>query len=155
MSSLLKAAVLGVLQGLTEFLPVSSTAHLLIASRLIGFDDPGGVFTIMIQLGSILAIMWLYRQKIVHVVATLPSDPGSRNFALSVIVATIPALVAGALLSSFGSECSMPASASLARRFRRRRRDAGRRASGPAPDVVDAERFRRMRWRSGSVRHWR
>ena len=70
MPSLLKAAVLGVLQGLTEFLPVSSTAHLLIASRLIGFDDPGGVFTIMIQLGSILAIMWLYRQKIVHVVAT-------------------------------------------------------------------------------------
>jgi len=101
MPSLLKAAVLGVLQGLTEFLPVSSTAHLLIASRLIGFDDPGGVFTIMIQLGSILAIMWLYRQKIVHVVATLGSDPDSRNFALSVIVATIPALVAGALLSSF------------------------------------------------------
>jgi undecaprenyl-diphosphatase len=101
MPSLLKAAVLGVLQGLTEFLPVSSTAHLLIASRLIGFEDPGGVFTIMIQLGSILAMMWLYRQKIVHVVATLSSDPDSRNFALSVIVATIPALVAGALLSSF------------------------------------------------------
>ena len=55
--------VLGVVQGLTEFLPVSSTAHLLIAERLLGFDDPGGVFTVMIQLGSILAIMWLYRAQ--------------------------------------------------------------------------------------------
>ncbi len=49
------------MQGLTEFLPVSSTAHLLIGARLLGFDDPGGVFTVMIQLGSILAVMWLYR----------------------------------------------------------------------------------------------
>ena len=101
MPSLLKAAVLGVLQGLTEFLPVSSTAHLLIASRLIGFEDPGGVFTIMIQLGSILAIMWLYRAKIVNVITGLPSDPDSRRFAAAIIVAVIPALVAGALFSTF------------------------------------------------------
>jgi undecaprenyl-diphosphatase len=73
----------------------------LIAGRLIGFDDPGGVFTIMIQLGSILAIMWLYRRKIAHVVASLASDRDARHFALSVIVATIPLLVAGALLSKF------------------------------------------------------
>ena len=64
---LLKAALLGILQGLTEFLPVSSTAHLLIGEHLIGFDDPGGAFTVMIQLGSIFAIMWLYRQKIIDV----------------------------------------------------------------------------------------
>jgi undecaprenyl-diphosphatase len=141
MPSLLKAAVLGVLQGLTEFLPVSSTAHLLIASRLIGFEDPGGVFTIMIQLGSILAIMWLYRQKIVHVVATLPSDPDSRNFALSVIVATIPALVAGALLSSYVKRVLYASFGVIGAAFlvggvvmlvvERLR---------PAPDVVDAER---------------
>ena len=56
-----QAALLGVVQGLTEFLPVSSTAHLLIAERLLGFEDPGSVFTEMIQLGSILAIVWLYR----------------------------------------------------------------------------------------------
>ena len=61
MPSLLKAAILGVLQGVTEFLPVSSTAHLLIGSRLLGYSDPGGVFTVMIQLGSIFAVMWLYR----------------------------------------------------------------------------------------------
>jgi undecaprenyl-diphosphatase len=101
MPSLLKAALLGILQGLTEFLPVSSTAHLLIGNRLIGYEDPGGVFTVMIQLGSILAIMWLYREKIVRVVASLPSDRDARNFAVAVILATVPMLVAGALLSKF------------------------------------------------------
>jgi len=58
---LLAAALLGVVQGLTEFLPVSSTAHLLVGERLLGFDDPNSVFTEMIQLGSIVAIVWLYR----------------------------------------------------------------------------------------------
>jgi undecaprenyl-diphosphatase len=101
MPSLLKAALLGILQGLTEFLPVSSTAHLLIGNRLIGYEDPGGVFTVMIQLGSILAIMWLYREKIVRVVASLSSDRDARNFAVAVILATVPMLVAGALLSKF------------------------------------------------------
>lgn len=89
------------IQGLTEFLPVSSTAHLLIAERLLGYDDPGGVFTVMIQLGSVLAVMWLYRAKIARVVTGLPSDPESRRFALMILVAFAPALVAGALLSSY------------------------------------------------------
>jgi undecaprenyl-diphosphatase len=99
--TIIKAALLGVLQGVTEFLPVSSTAHLLIGGRLLGYDDPGGVFTVMIQLGSILAIMWLYRAKILTVLAGLSSDEGARHFALMIVVATIPALVAGALLSKF------------------------------------------------------
>jgi len=97
----LLAAVLGIIQGLTEFLPVSSTAHLLLGEQLLGFQDPMGAFTVMIQLGSILAIVWLYRVKIVHVVAALPSDPDARRFAAAIVVAVIPALVAGALLSSF------------------------------------------------------
>jgi undecaprenyl-diphosphatase len=97
----LLAAVLGIVQGLTEFLPVSSTAHLLLGEKLLGFQDPMGVFTVMIQLGSILAIVWLYREKIVHVVVSLPSDPDARRFATALVVAVIPALVAGALLSSF------------------------------------------------------
>jgi len=101
MSSLLKAAFLGILQGLTEFLPVSSTAHLLIGSRLIGYSDPGGVFTVMIQLGSIVAVMWLYREKIVAVVTGLPSRPEARRFAFTIVLATLPALVAGGLLSTF------------------------------------------------------
>ena len=101
MPSILKAAILGVIQGLTEFLPVSSTAHLLISSRLIGYDDPGGVFTVMIQLGSIVAVMWLYREKILAVVAGLPSQPEARRFALMIVLATIPLLVAGALFSNY------------------------------------------------------
>src|SRR5207253_11488209 len=101
MSPLLQAAILGVVQGVTEFLPVSSTAHLLIGARLLGYDDPGGLFTVMIQLGSIVAVMWLYRQKIATTVAGLPSDPGARHFALTIAIATVPALAAGALLSKF------------------------------------------------------
>ena len=95
------AGLLGIVQGLTEFLPISSTAHLLLGARLLGFDDPGGLFTVMIQLGSILAIVWLYRVKIFDVMTALPSDPDARRFAAGIIVAVIPALVAGALLSSF------------------------------------------------------
>lgn len=98
---LLVAALLGVIQGLTEFLPVSSTAHLLISARLLGFEDPGGVFTVMIQLGSILAVMWLYRSKIVHIVTRLGSDAEARHFALMILVAFAPAVVAGALLADY------------------------------------------------------
>jgi undecaprenyl-diphosphatase len=101
MPTLLKAALLGIIQGLFEFLPVSSTAHLLVAGRLLRYDDPGGVFTVMIQLGSILAVVWLYREKIVSVVTGLPSRPEARRFAAMVIVAALPALVAGALFSSY------------------------------------------------------
>jgi undecaprenyl-diphosphatase len=97
----LQAALLGIVQGVTEFLPVSSTAHLLIAARLIGFQDPGGVFTVMIQLGSIVAVVWLYRDTILKVVAGLPTSPEARRFAVMLGVALVPALVAGAALSGF------------------------------------------------------
>jgi undecaprenyl-diphosphatase len=97
----LDAALLGVVQGLTEFLPVSSTAHLLIGARLLGFDDPGGVFTVMIQLGSIMAVMGLYRAKILHVLRGLPSDADARHFVLMIVVAFLPAAIAGALFADF------------------------------------------------------
>ena len=99
--TLLAAALLGIVQGVTEFLPISSTAHLLLAGRILGHSDPGGVFTVMIQLGSILAVVWLYRAKIVAVVAGLGSTPEARHFALAIVLATIPALVAGAFLADF------------------------------------------------------
>jgi len=95
------AALLGIVQGLTEFLPVSSTAHLLIGARLIGFSDPGGVFTVMIQLGSIVAVVWLYREKIVRVLRGLPSDAEARHFILMLIVAFVPTAIAGLLLAGF------------------------------------------------------
>jgi undecaprenyl-diphosphatase len=97
--TLFVAALLGVLQGLTEFLPISSTAHLLLAADLVGYDDPGEAFTVMIQLGSILAVMWLFRAKIISVIRGLPSDPAARRFALMILIAFLPALVAGALLN--------------------------------------------------------
>jgi undecaprenyl-diphosphatase len=99
--TLLVAALLGVVQGLTEFLPVSSTAHLLIGARLLGYEDPGGVFTVMIQLGSILAVMWLYRAKLLRIITGLPSDPDARRFAVMFFVAFVPAIVAGALLADY------------------------------------------------------
>ncbi len=101
MPSLVKAALLGILQGLTEFLPISSTAHLIIAGRLLEYEDPGGVFKVMIQLGSILAVMWLYRARILKVVTGLASDPGARHFALMILAAFLPSLVAGAFLADF------------------------------------------------------
>ena len=96
-----QAAVLGIVQGLTEFLPISSTAHLLVGERLLGFDDPNSVFTEMIQLGSILAIVWLYRRKVMDVLTGLPTRRESRRFAMVLIVAVLPALIAGAIASDF------------------------------------------------------
>jgi len=96
-----QAALLGVVQGLTEFLPVSSTAHLLIGQRLLGYEDPGGVFVVMIQLGSILAVMWLYRSTIVRVASGLPTSAEARRFALMILIAFLPAVVAGAFFADF------------------------------------------------------
>ncbi len=101
MSRLVHAALLGILQGLTEFLPISSTAHLLIASRLLGFDDPGGVFTVIIQFGSILAVMWLYRVRLARLVLGCLTGGDDRRFAVAILAAFVPALVAGALLADF------------------------------------------------------
>jgi undecaprenyl-diphosphatase len=100
-ADLLRAALLGILQGLTEFLPVSSTGHLLIIGRAIGYDDPGGVFTVMIQLGSILAIMWLYRQRIWDVITGLPTKPEARRFALMLFFAFLPAACVGLVANSY------------------------------------------------------
>jgi len=95
------AAVLGIVQGLTEFLPISSTAHLLLVGQSLGFEDPGGVFTVMIQFGSVLAVMWLYRRKILDAFLGLGSDPWARRFAGMLVVASIPAGVAGILLADW------------------------------------------------------
>lgn len=74
---------------------------MLVAQRLLGFDDPGGVFTVLIQLGSILAVMWLYRQRLVDMVVGLPRRPEARRFAAAVLAAFVPAVVAGLFLAGF------------------------------------------------------
>lgn len=96
------ALALGLLEGLTEFLPVSSTGHLIIAGDLLGFTGPrAATFNIVIQLGAILAICWFYRHKLLNVVRGLPGDPSARRFVLNLVVAFIPAAVLGLLLHDF------------------------------------------------------
>jgi len=93
-----KALILGVVEGLTEFLPVSSTGHLIVAGSLLNFtDDHAKTFDVVIQLGAILAVCWEFRRRIGSVVAGLPSRPDARRFTLNVIIATIPAIVLGLL----------------------------------------------------------
>ena len=88
--------LLGLLEGLTEFIPVSSTGHLLLAGYFLGFNSPGKTFEVLIQLGSILAILSVYSAKLLRLLIDLPSDPRSRRFVLAVLVAFLPAAVIGA-----------------------------------------------------------
>lgn len=95
---LLKALLLGVVEGLTEFLPISSTGHLIVVGDLLDFnDDKGKVFAIFIQFGAILAVCWEYRVKLTKVVTGLGSDPTAQRFALNIAVAVVPAVVLGLL----------------------------------------------------------
>lgn len=96
MSDWLTAGILGVVEGLTEFLPVSSTAHLLLAEKLLKVSGPQwDAFTVLIQLGAILAVVALYFERLLKVALTLPSDAQSRRFALSVLIAFLPAAAIG------------------------------------------------------------
>lgn len=95
---LLKAIILGIVEGLTEFLPISSTGHLILVGDLLGFnDDKGTVFQLVIQTGAMLAVVWEYRARFGRVLTGLGNDPGARRFALNVAVAFIPAAVLGLL----------------------------------------------------------
>ena len=95
---LFKAAIMGVVEGLTEFLPISSTGHLILAGALLGFDDEKAkVFDIAIQTGAIFAVILVYWQKIRDTLIALPSEKKSQQFALNVLIAFIPAVVLGLL----------------------------------------------------------
>ena len=98
----LSAIILGLVEGLTEFIPVSSTGHLLLTSRALGLE-PGfwDTVVVMIQLGAILAVIALYFQRLWTVLIGLPTKPKARRFALSVLIAFIPAVVLGLLLHDF------------------------------------------------------
>jgi undecaprenyl-diphosphatase len=97
---LTKALIMGLVEGLTEFLPISSTGHLIITGDLLNFleKDLREVFEIFIQLGAILAVCWEYRQKLIQVTVGLSNDPQARRFAFNLILAFIPAAVFGLLL---------------------------------------------------------
>ncbi len=97
-SLLIKAAIMGVVEGLTEFLPISSTGHLILAGALLGFDDDKAkVFDIAIQTGAILAVILVYWQKIRDTLVALPTSKQAQQFALNVLIAFVPAVVLGLL----------------------------------------------------------
>ena len=95
---LIKAAIMGIVEGLTEFLPISSTGHLILAGALLGFDDDKAkVFDIAIQTGAILAVIIVYWQKIRDTVAALPTQKQAQRLAFNVLIAFLPAVVMGLL----------------------------------------------------------
>jgi len=93
---LAKALILGIVEGLTEFLPVSSTGHLILAGDLLGFsDEKAKVFEIVIQTGAMLAIVWEYRARFARVIAGLATDRAAQRFAMNLAIAFLPAAVLG------------------------------------------------------------
>ena len=99
---LFKALILGVVEGLTEFLPISSTGHLILVGDLLNFNDERGkAFEIIIQFGAILAVCWEFRKKIWDVIVGLGRRPRSNRFAINIIVASIPAIVLALLLGKY------------------------------------------------------
>jgi len=97
-----QAIILGIVEGVTEFLPISSTGHLIVAGDLLGFEGPlANVFEVVIQLGAILAICVLYFRRLLNVALGLTSDPAAQRFAIAVIVAFLPAAFIGLALHDF------------------------------------------------------
>ena len=100
-----KAVILGLVEGATEFIPVSSTGHLIVVADWLNFEgEAEKTFEVFIQLGAILAILWLYRAKFVHAVARWRSDPAARRLIINLVVAFLPAAILGFLAHDFIKE---------------------------------------------------
>jgi undecaprenyl-diphosphatase len=99
--TIVEALLLGLLEGLTEFIPVSSTGHILLAGHFLGFRSTGKAFEVLIQLGAILAILSVYSARLWRMLTDLPRDAATRRFVLGVLVAFLPAAVIGALAHDF------------------------------------------------------
>lgn len=100
----LEAAIIGVVEGVTEFLPISSTGHIIVTQRALGFRDPGDLFAVVIQLGAILAVCWYFRERLWRAVSRVGVDPAQRRFLGSVLLAFAPAAVGGFLLNDWLEE---------------------------------------------------
>ena len=93
---LIKAAVMGIVEGLTEFLPISSTGHLILAGSLLNFvGEKAKVFEIAVQTGAMFAVVWEYRERLKRTVTGIATEPQARRFALNVLIAFMPAVVLG------------------------------------------------------------
>jgi undecaprenyl-diphosphatase len=98
-SEALKAIVLGIVEGLTEFLPISSTGHLILVGALLGADDEKGkVFEVVIQTGAVLAVVWEYRARFLRLLSGIFTDAAARRFATNLVIAFLPAALLGLLL---------------------------------------------------------
>jgi len=95
--TIVEALLLGVLEGLTEFIPVSSTGHILLAGHFLGFKSTGKAFEILIQLGAILAILSVYAGRLWKMLTDFPRDPATRRFVFGILIAFLPAAVIGVL----------------------------------------------------------
>ena len=96
-----EAILLGLLEGLTEFIPVSSTGHILLAGHFLGFESTGKTFEVLIQLGAVLAVLSVYFGRLWRVAVALPNDPAARRFVFSVLLAFLPAALFGAVAHGF------------------------------------------------------
>jgi undecaprenyl-diphosphatase len=101
MHDIIISILLGIVEGLTEFLPVSSTAHLLVSERLLGLGDEWEAFTVVIQLGAVLAVVAIYFKLFWKAVVTLPTSADSRRFAFGIILALLPAVVVGLAMKKY------------------------------------------------------
>ncbi len=110
MLALLTALILGIIEGITEFLPISSTGHLIVAEHLLDYRDIKDLFTVVIQVGAIAAVVWFYRQDLFNkVVGLFKGDHEAIHFWKLLVIATIPAGIAGLLLGSLLERFSVPA----------------------------------------------
>src|SRR5215813_5685745 len=101
MHDIIVSIILGIVEGLSEFLPISSTAHLLVAERLLRLGEDWEAFTVVIQLGAILAVVAIYFRLFWKALITLPSSPDSQRFAFGIILALLPSVVAGLAMKKF------------------------------------------------------
>jgi undecaprenyl-diphosphatase len=99
--TIVEALFLGLLEGLTEFIPVSSTGHLLLAGHFLGFESNGKTFEVLIQLGAILAILTVYFGRLLKIAKDFPSDARTRRFVAGVLIAFLPAVVIGIFAHGF------------------------------------------------------
>lgn len=107
---ILQAILLGIIEGLTEFLPISSTGHLLVSEKLLGYKDTAEIFTVVIQVGAIAAVVWHYRKDLLEILSGLMKGEKNRQrFLLNWVIATIPAGLAGLVFDKkLGSFATLP-----------------------------------------------
>lgn len=109
MVAIIHAIILGIVEGFTEFLPISSTGHLIVAEHLIGFKDTAELFTVIVQIGSVSAVIWYYRLDIINRITSLfKREKGANKFWINLVIATIPAGLIGVALDKTLQKYAVP-----------------------------------------------